>query len=78
MDQYVHMNQYQIPFAHRVKEFLNHQSLNTLPWSSLGLNPIEMLWIDVDKHIKRKKITNLRRLCARIEEDWQKGCATRY
>ncbi|KAF7382245.1 hypothetical protein HZH66_013677 [Vespula vulgaris] len=34
------------------------------------LNPIEMLWIDMNKHVKKQELKNINELYARIEEAW--------
>ncbi|KAF7383344.1 hypothetical protein HZH68_015193 [Vespula germanica] len=37
---------------------------------SPDLYPIEMLWIDVNKHVKKQELKNINELCARIEGAW--------
>lgn len=60
--------------ARRVKQFLNEQNINILPWPSQSpdLNSIEMLWTDVEKYIKHKRPKNVNELYAVIEEGWKK------
>jgi len=41
------------------------------PAQSPDLSPIEMLWIDVDKEIKRQKPKNLDELERMIKEAWK-------
>ncbi|CAK9819099.1 Transposable element Tcb1 transposase [Anthophora quadrimaculata] len=59
--------------ARVVKEFLEKEKLNIMKWpaQSPDLNPIEMLWIDVDHEIKRRKPKNIQDLFEMIEEAWK-------
>lgn len=56
----------------RAKEFLRTNNVNVMKWPSQSpdLNPIEMLWIDIDKAIKEKKPTNIDNLYAAIQNAW--------
>lgn len=55
-----------------VKQFLAEKEVTILKWpaQSPDLNPIEMLWIDIDKEIKLKKPKNINDLYKTIENAW--------
>lgn len=58
--------------THIIKTFFNEQNINVMKWpaQSPDLNPIEMLWIDVNKHVKKQELKNINELYVRIEEAW--------
>lgn len=55
-----------------VKTFLSDNNTRVMKWpaQSPDLNPIEMLWIDVDKHVKEQKPKNIEELYTVIHEAW--------
>lgn len=57
----------------RAKKILVNKKVNCMTWPSQSpdLNPIEHLWDDVDKVIKKKKPSNLNVLYHIVEESWK-------
>ncbi|CAK9829709.1 Transposable element Tcb1 transposase [Anthophora retusa] len=41
------------------------------------MNPIEMLWIDVDKHVKQQNPKNIDELYSIVQEAWNSILASR-
>jgi hypothetical protein len=60
--------------SRKAKIFLEDPGINSMkrPAQSPDLNPIEMMWIDVEKEIKKVKPKNLDDLYAVIEQAWNK------
>lgn len=58
--------------ARVVKQFLDDHNVNIMKWpaQSPDLNPIEMLWLDVEKQIKQQKPKNIHELNTVIEKSW--------
>lgn len=56
------------------KQFLVDHNVNVMKWpaQSPDLNPIEMLWLDVEKHVKIMKPKNLTNLYEVIRDGWRK------
>lgn len=65
--------------ARIVKTFLSDNNINVMKWpaQSPDLNLIEMLWIDVDKHVKEQKPKNIEELYTIIQEAWNSIPASR-
>lgn len=57
-----------------VKSWFKDNNVNTLQWPSQSpdLNPIENLWEEVDRRIRRKNSTNLSDLMLCIQSEWAK------
>lgn len=65
-----------------VKTSLNDNNIRIMKWlaQSPDLNPIEMLWIDVDKHQKRikgQKPKNIEQLYSCVQKAWNSIPASR-
>lgn len=56
--------------AQVIKQYLEDNKINIMKWSaqSLGLNPIQMLWIGIDKCVKQRKQKNIEILYTIIQE----------
>ena len=61
------------PHAARVTQnFLKANGINVLPWpaQSLGFNPIEHLWDELGRRVRRRDPQNLRQLERALMEEW--------
>lgn len=58
--------------SRKAKRFLADQEWTIMQWpaQSPDLNPIEMLWIDVDKEIKRQRPKSKDQLFQVIQQAW--------
>lgn len=62
-----------IHIARKVKRFIKNQNIKKMKWPSQSsdLNPIKMLWTDVDKFVKQQKPKNLEELYTVIQDGWK-------
>jgi hypothetical protein len=57
-----------------VKEWLKKKRIETLPWPSCSpdSNPIENLWDELERRVKKKQPKNLRELELVLAQEWNK------
>jgi hypothetical protein len=58
--------------SRKAQQYLKDHNVTVMKWPAQlpDLNPIEMLWIDVEKEVKKKKPKNLNDLYRIIQEVW--------
>ena len=55
-----------------VKDWLKQKTIQTLPWPSFSpdLNPIENLWDELERRVKKHQPKNLQELEVQLTEEW--------
>ena len=60
--------------SHFVKNYLQNQQIEVLPWPPLGpdLNPVENLWSELDRQTEPKNCNCKEELFKQVKEQWVK------
>ena len=55
-----------------VKDWLKQKTIQTLPWPSFSpdLNPIENLWDEFERRVKKHQLKNLQELELQLTQEW--------
>ena len=55
-----------------VKDWLKQKAIQTLPWPSFSpdLNPIENLWDELERRVKKHQSKNLQELELQLTQEW--------